>query len=379
MVLHDLRLRNKAGSWDIHLQQDKISSIVPSGHPASRKEKEFHIDLNGGLALPGFINSHDHLDFDLFPMLGERIYNNYREWGPAIREEHKELIKRIQKIPVALRVKWGLYKNLLNGFTTVVHHGSRVDADDDLIHVLQNMQSLHSVGFEKNWKWKLNNPLKIKKQVVIHAGEGTDQIAAEEIDSLIRYNYLKRKIIAVHGVAMTLQQAKKLEALIWCPATNYFMLKKTAPVDQLKSQIKVVFGTDSTLTSPWNSWEHFRKAMDSKMVTEDQLLEMLTTKPAELWELETGRLEENKIADLVILEKSENIFDQNPSGILLVIVDGNIQLIDERLLNQAALDATAFTRIKTGNCFKLIKGDLKKLSKETLSYFKQFEAPFDII
>ena len=44
------------------------------------------------LHFPGLINSHDHLDFNLFPQTGNRIYNNYTEWGRDIHEQNKEAI-----------------------------------------------------------------------------------------------------------------------------------------------------------------------------------------------------------------------------------------------------------------------------------------------
>ena len=76
-----------------------------------------------------------------------------------------------------------------------------------VIDIFQKAQNLHSVGFEKNWKWKLNNPFQVNRDCVIHTGEGTGQNSSDEIDSLIKYNLLKRKLVAVHGVAMNSEQA----------------------------------------------------------------------------------------------------------------------------------------------------------------------------
>ena len=51
------------------------------------------------LLFPGLINSHDHLDFNLFPQTGNRIYNNYTEWGKDIQYQNKETINAVLKIP----------------------------------------------------------------------------------------------------------------------------------------------------------------------------------------------------------------------------------------------------------------------------------------
>src|SRR6202007_1168364 len=107
---------------------------------------------------------------------------------------------------------------------------------------------LHSVGFEKKWRLKLNNPFKQKLPVVIHTGEGTDRRANKEIDRLTGWNLLGRKLIGIHGVAMASHQAEKFRALVWCPQSNDFLLGKTAPVNRIEKYTDILFGTDSTLT-----------------------------------------------------------------------------------------------------------------------------------
>src|SRR4029077_2453530 len=141
-------------------------------------------------------------------------------------EKNKDIINEVLKVPEELRVQWGIYKNLLNGVTTVVNHGIKLKIQNDLITVLQ-FNSLHSPQFEKNWKWKLNDPFR-KSPIVMHIGEGTDANAEKEIQEVIHWNIFKKKIVAVHGVAMKEKQASNFHGLVWCPASNYFLLDKTA-------------------------------------------------------------------------------------------------------------------------------------------------------
>ena len=142
------------------------------------------------------INSHDHLDFNLFPPLRNRIYDNYAEWGNDIHANNTKTINEILKIPQHLRVQWGLYKNLLNGVTTVVNHGEKLRIGNELMTVFENCHSLHSIRFEKNWKYKLNRPVRRNWPYVIHVGEGTDGDSHDEIDQLIKWNLFK-KILSV--------------------------------------------------------------------------------------------------------------------------------------------------------------------------------------
>src|SRR5580704_7687192 len=171
MRLNNLRFPGDEGRYDLWIENGKIAAIQPSqsADPITTNtlstaplapSGELSLDLYGALAIPGLINSHDHLDFNLFPPLGKGGYTNYSAWGKDIHTQNQAEISAVIKIPLALRTQWGLYKNLLSGVTTVVNHGERlvIDGAGALISVLQNAHSLHSVAFEKNWKWKVNRP-----------------------------------------------------------------------------------------------------------------------------------------------------------------------------------------------------------------------------
>ena len=222
MQLCNLKIIESDELVNIEVDGKKITNIT--SNTENKNFKAHTIFFEDAIAFPGLINSHDHLDFNLFPQIRNRVYHNYKEWGEDIHMNNKELIQSVLKIPQPLRTRWGLYKNLLNGITTVVNHGEILPVNDDIISVLQNNHSIHSVQFENNWKIKLNNPFKKIQPFVIHIGEGTDKASHEEINELIRWNLFRRKIIGVHGVAMDEEQAKAFRALVWCPASNNFLL-----------------------------------------------------------------------------------------------------------------------------------------------------------
>ncbi|HVS97513.1 MAG TPA: amidohydrolase family protein [Puia sp.] len=424
MRLNDLRMPGGQGLTDLVIAKEKIVAVLPHGEPGGggrgggggrvdrererggrgreggergradrererggrgreRGGSEKGISCEGALVFAGLINSHDHLDFNLFPPLANRVYASYREWGPDIQANRSEVIREVMKVPLKLRVAWGVYKNLLNGFTTVVNHGALLPVDDTLIDVFQRCHCLHSVGFDKYWKWKLNRPLARRRPFVLHVGEGTDAAASEEIGRLIRGNFFRRPVIGVHGVAMQGEQASAFRALVWCPASNYFLLNRTAPVASLKTSVPILFGTDSTLTGSWNAWQQIRQARREQALTDGELLATLTTAPALAWGLrDRGQLVPGKLADLVIarpkprLRGMDAFFGLDPEDLLLVMRAGRPLLFDAGLreaLIEAGLNAEEYRAVGSGRIF--VRGNLPGLLQAIRSFYPGVEFP----
>lgn len=374
MLLRDAVIYGTTEKTNILIRNGSIAGI---GETGDVQKNEPVIELDGAVVYPGFINSHDHLDFNCYPQLGNCPYLNYTAWGHDIHKNFTQEIAAVKIIPQNLRVQWGIYKNLLNGFTTVVNHGEKIPVGDTLVNVFQDCHSLHSVAFEKGWKWRLNNPFQFRKKYVIHAGEGIDEAAHTEIDRLIRSNYLNKKLVAVHGVAMSNEQAASFKGLVWCPASNYFLLGKTAAVNELKSNTTIVFGTDSTLTASWHFKDHVKAAFTDKLVTEAELVKMLTTAPAALWGLHNcGTIEKGKDADLTILS-GNNLAD---ASLLLVIKKGEVMLIKERCRTLNGLQNDKIkTRIKLDSETLLVTGDLKKVVTDIQHFYPQAAIPFELL
>jgi len=387
MQLCNLKIIEKVEPVNIEVSREHIKNITSYAKNKILKTRD-SIFFEDSLAFPGLINSHDHLAFNLFPQTGNRVYKNYVEWGEDIHARNKEMIRSVLKIPQQLRTEWGLYKNLLNGVTTVVNHGEILHIDNEVISVLQNNHSLHSVGFEKKWKWKLNTLFKKNWPYVIHIGEGTDKISHEEINELIKWNLFKRKIVGVHGVAMDEYQAKAFRALVWCPASNNFMLDASAPIDELKMAVTILFGTDSTLTSSWNLWDQLRTARNTLHLTDQELFDSLTKSAATVWkENNIGSLSINKNADLCIARANgkkgfDAFYSINPQDLLLVMHKGKICLFDGELLDQliaTSLLSSSFTKISVDGKIKYLYGDIARLVNKISSYNREVSFPIYVV
>jgi cytosine/adenosine deaminase-related metal-dependent hydrolase len=387
LVLRDIFTTDGEFISKIIVSDRQIRSVnADDSYQSVKNKKQYCFLFNNAIIFPGLINSHDHLDFNLFPRLGNRIYNNYLEWGTDIHQQNKEIINAVLQVPKALRTQWGIYKNLLNGITTVFNHGRKPEISYSPIDVFPDQHSLHSVKLEKYWKWKLNNPFNVSGPYVIHIGEGTDADSHKEIDTLIKWNILHKKLIGIHGVAMNVAQAASFKALVWCPDSNFFLLNATAPINELKQKTAIIFGTDSTVSAGWNIWEQLRIARKTKLLTDKELFESLTTIPSEIRGLNgAGRLEENANADIVVAEKKsanamDAFFESDPGSLLMILKKGNIIFFDEGMLDQISsqqISTTAFCRMYINNRIKYVKGDLHDLIKQIKRYTKDIVFPIE--
>jgi cytosine/adenosine deaminase-related metal-dependent hydrolase len=383
MVLNNVKMAGTDEPVNVRVAQGKIAAVSSSAIPAA--ENALALAFDDAIIFPGLINSHDHLDFNLFPQLGDRLYNNYTEWGGHIHEAYKSEIADVLKIPVQLRSQWGVYKNLLCGVTTVVNHGKKSGLDDGLITVFEDTHCLHSVQFEKNWKLKLNNPFKIKLPVNIHAGEGDDWMSFNEMDQLITWNLLRRKVVGIHAVAMSEEQAGKFKAVVWCPESNYFLLGKTAKIAALKNHTSILFGTDSTLTGPWNMWGHLQTARKTKLLSDSELYNTLNHNAAKAWQLNNGAIAAGKDADLVVAKTKpgtkgfDSFFSVSPEDVLLVMHKGNIRLFDGTLLAQIGnVTLDKFSKIYINDACKYVRGDLPGLMEKISGYYPAADFPVSV-
>ena len=337
MILKNLYIVGKdKNKYDIRIKDNIISDTNRSGI-SDVTENEFAINLKDCIVFPGLINSHDHLEFNIYPKLGHRKYNDYIEWGNDIHIKDKNIIDSVESVPVELRMKYGVIKNLICGVTAVAHHGNYNSVlDDSPVTIIRKGTCIHSVKLGGKWKIRLNLPVN-REPYVIHIGEGINSGSSEEINELIRWNLFNRKLIGIHGIAMTEEQSKNFDALIWCPDSNLFLFGKTADISALKKHTKILFGTDSTLTADGNIFENLRIARKLGNLIDEELFQSVTETAAEAWGLnDLGKISKGYKADVVIaLKKSEDLyqsfFDTNPQDIMLILKNGKVIFFDEIL------------------------------------------------
>jgi cytosine/adenosine deaminase-related metal-dependent hydrolase len=319
---------------DIRIEGDKIIEIG-NLHPG---KKDVAIDFSGHYVYPGLINSHDHLELNLYPALGSPYYSNYVEWSNAIYKPLESPLREIEKVNMSDRLMWGGLKNLISGATTVIHHNpwNRLFEKKEFpVKVLKQMSWSHSLAFGKSIAESF--PKKRNIPFVIHAAEGIDETALSEIDTLEKLGLLHDNTVLIHCVALNSKTieliARRNASVIWCPASNNFIFGKTTPVEKIKGSVRLAIGTDSTLTGSPTLLDEIRSASDQKILSEKDLVAMVTTQPSAIFQLPVPEIALNGQADLFITPKNDNDYYENltiakPSDIRMVLVNGNVRMQD---------------------------------------------------
>jgi cytosine/adenosine deaminase-related metal-dependent hydrolase len=307
----------------------------------NRTEHRLRLDLSGYLLLPGLINSHDHLEFNLFPRLGRGPHANYVEWAASVFHPDRAPLKEHLRVPKPTRLVWGALKNLLSGVTSVAHHNpyeAHVFNTEFPVRVVKRFGWAHSLHFSPNVA-ALCQRTPPNWPFLIHAAEGTDSLARSEIASLYQANVLSNRTVLIHAVALDGRSVDLLRqcqtSLIWCPSSNAFTIGRTLDADVLRSELPISLGTDSALTGQGDLIDELRIAKSHAKLTANQLFDMVTTVAAKMLRLESGEgtIREGGIADVVAIADPQG----TPAAALhamhpeLVVVEGKIKLVSERL------------------------------------------------
>jgi cytosine/adenosine deaminase-related metal-dependent hydrolase len=310
----------------------------------SRAEHRLRLDLSGYLLLPGLINSHDHLEFNLFPRLDCGTHANYVEWAAGVFHPDRPPLDQHLRVPKPVRLVWGALKNLLSGVTTVSHHNPyepKLFNAEFPVRVVRRFGWAHSLHFSPdvgarcrrtppNWPF------------LVHAAEGTDAFARSEVARLYEANVLGCRTVLIHAVALDSRAVDLLRqcqtSVVWCPSSNAFTIGRTLDAEVLRSDLPISLGTDSALTGQGDLIDELQIAKGLGSRTANQLFDMVTTVAARMLRLENGEgaIREGGIADLIAIPDPQGTPAEALKGMRpeLVLVGGKVKLLSQRLANR---------------------------------------------
>lgn len=378
-------------SANILIEGEKISKIfynLPNKDNCgnSISNSEIVLDLNGYLALPGFINAHDHLiesfiTDSIFQMY-EKKYLSWYEW----EQEFKNSLhfKLLQSLSVADLYTLGMYKNVLSGVTLIVDHSPRdVRApfvNKPLISLLEHFFLSHSVSScAPKWGLGIVEEYQLSLGIipfVIHAAEGLKPECREEIETLSRLGVLGKNTVIVNPVGITESEIKNISSrgasIIWCPncCKNIYGVQPQLS-EIIKNNINLAIGSDKAQVNPKFFFDDIKLAYEilrnllvdwDKQNILELVLKMVTIIPAKIFNIhnEFGLIKENYFANLVIVENITNslevLLDLEPTNVSLLFHKGTVVFGDDKFRIAIAREIGNYSEIYIDKKPKIIFG-----------------------
>jgi hypothetical protein len=310
------------------------------------------INLSGFLIMPGLINAHDHLEFSLFPNLANPPYRSYIDWGTDIHSRFPAIIAKYRAVPKDLRLWWGGIRNLLCGATTVSHHNPlwpELQRHDFPVRVIQEYGWGHSLALGGDLR-AAQSATPEGRAFIVHACEGVDDQAQEELWEINRLGLLNAGTVLVHGLAIKSEGVALMRerrcSLIVCPSSNSFLFGKLPDLSLLGKINNVALGSDSPLTAAGDLLDEIRFAIGSCNISPQVAYRMVTGSPAAILRLrdKEGSIRISGIADLIAVrdtghDAADRLATLSLNDIEFVMVGGRIQLASKAILERLPYQA----------------------------------------
>jgi len=345
-LLHGIRYAvgpHESMRGSIEIADGRLTSLRPdSARSFLNASRRTDIDLSGFLVIPGLVNAHDHPQFALYPNLGNPPYRNYIDWGENIHATLPEGIARHKSVPKDVRLWWGGIRNLLCGVTTVCHHDHlwpELQRNDFPVRVVRQYGWAHSPALGGDPR-NAHSATPDKSPFIVHACEGVDDLARQEVFGLDRLGVLDARTVLVHGLALdeagvALMQERQA-SLIVCPSSNRFLFGRLPDMELLGTIENIALGSDSPLTAAGDFLDEIRFAIDSCGIAPGRAYRMATDIPATILRLQNGEgaLDLSGPADLIAVrdtgdDAAERLRTLSMTDIELVIIRGQVQLASE--------------------------------------------------
>jgi len=346
---------------------DKIAAVAKDAQPPQGAP---HIKVDG-IILPGFIDLHNHLTWNVFPRWRPtQKFSSRYEWQATPEYDQALRIPQGRMMANGLGCKANLFaevKALAGGATSIA--GSLIGQMDPertcVVGLVRNLD--HSSGFAKapsqpacageaptipaavanevfpmEAKFERLNWLRCELQqgtlrgLLVHLAEGkpNDATARREFRMLQGQGLLQPGLVIIHGTALTVEDfvaMRDKSGLVWSPRSNDELYGGGPNIGAaLAVGVNVAIAPDWSPTGSAGMIPEINYAAARHYaVRPKQYVAMASSAPAQMVRLDDriGTLAPGKIADLLVIRSRggapyETVVTATPADILLVAVDG---------------------------------------------------------
>ncbi|KAI0206848.1 metal dependent amidohydrolase [Astrocystis sublimbata] len=408
----------------VFIQSGSISHVGDICGLGTRGGDASVLDCAGSVISPGFINTHDHIEFATvapFPDIGERVHHRH-DWRVGARNyTMREAVVNGSAVDATA---WGELRHLFSGTTSIVGGqmvpglARNLDFADGLGDGLHGPAATYDTFPLKDRLGAMRHgdcdygPGTIDRDTAAgyhryigHIGEGVDLHAANEFTCLsndtfdtipalggggLSTDIINSNIALVHALGLTPRDFDLVAArgakIVWSPRSNMSLYGKTLNVSSLlEAGITVALGTDWL---PSGSATMAREAVCAASAAKELYDVELSSKV--LWEMATlngavvagfddflGSIEIGKLADIVVFgawsRNGEGAVD--PFGQAVFAPPENIELVLRG--GKLLLASSDIKDLASGACEVVASGVLEKtvcVADELGSSFKALEA-----
>ena len=356
---------------------DKITCVGASCSAETGASTATKIACTGGIVLPGYVDAHNHVDWNVLPNWRHASYFEDRYQWRGSSEYTAQIVAAHNTVGGALEcpaVKYAEVRAIVGGTTSIQGTSVSAGALPCISGLVRNIDlggtaaglgvnpadtdinPVTSVTSAKTVRDKLAAGTTIA--YIAHVGEGYDRSQRQEFDIEEGHQFFGPKSAFIHSAGGHAAEYTKMAAtgthLIWSPRSNLDLYGDTAHIAVArKLGVPVAIGCDWSPSGSWQVPEELRCAYEvdqasfGATLTEDDLIAMSTAIAADAVGVgsKVGRLEVGMIADLQIVsgdltKPSHSAINAGPNETALVFVSGKPVYGESTLVDAVVADAT---------------------------------------